>query len=112
MDLVYGGYLVAIVLQVILTERAGHAHDIMAKASEDDLKAQDGVVVVVINLENDLVSQCSLVQPALDWYMTMISKLCIRNRLVFWWGIIVTNTWAPHLICQRPFFYEWDCCWS
>ncbi|CAM6089143.1 unnamed protein product [Calypogeia fissa] len=32
--------------KVILTERAGHAHDLMANASEEDLRTLDGVVVV------------------------------------------------------------------
>lgn len=34
-------------LQVITTERAGHARDIMSQATKDELNALDGVIVVV-----------------------------------------------------------------
>jgi len=36
-----------LILQVVKTERAGHARDIMDRATKDELNALDGVIVVV-----------------------------------------------------------------
>ena len=40
-------YYLVLLLQVITTERAGHARDVMSIATKDDLNALDGVIAVV-----------------------------------------------------------------
>ncbi len=37
----------SLILQVVETERAGHARDVMDRATRDELNVLDGVIVVV-----------------------------------------------------------------